>query len=68
MKKILHQDDYVLLKDGEPVEALDVIYHHSSVIDLFNNGFRLEDDEAFVSMTELSLQQQEQYLEFINNQ
>lgn len=62
----LHEDDYVLIKDGKPVEALDVIYDESSVIELFNEGFRLEDDEAFVSMTELPAELQEQYIKAIS--
>lgn len=49
-------NDYVLLKKGEPKESLDVIYHHSSVVDLFNNGFVLEEDEAFTPMSELPLE------------
>lgn len=66
MKIKLHKDDYVLLRKGEPAEALDVIYHHSSVIELFNDGFRLEDDEAFVSMTEIPIELHEQYIKAIN--
>ena len=62
----LHEDDYVLMKDGKPVEALTVIYHHSSVIRLFNTEFILEDGEAFVSMTELPAEVQEQYIEAIS--
>lgn len=60
----LNDTDYVLLRNGEPVEGMDVRYCHSSVIELFNDGFRLEDDEAFVSMTELPIELQEKYQVF----
>lgn len=66
MKIKLHEDDYVLIKDGKPVEAMNVIYHHSTVIRLFNTEFMLEDGEAFVSMTELPTEIQEQYIKAIN--
>ena len=57
----LNDTDYVLLKNGEPVEGLDVRYDQSSVIDLFDSGFVLEEGERFVSMTELPLELQERY-------
>ncbi len=40
--------DYVLLKNGVPVEGADIVYAAESVIELFNTGFKLEDGEAFV--------------------
>lgn len=63
----LYDHDYVLLRKDEIAESLDVIYHYSSIIDLFNDGFQLNDDEAFVSMTSLSFEQQEKYITHLNN-
>jgi len=39
--------DYILVRKGIPVEQ-DVIYAAESVVDLFNDGFYLEDDEQFI--------------------
>lgn len=39
--------DYILVRKGIPVEQ-DVIYAAESVVDLFNGGFYLEDDEQFI--------------------
>lgn|GEM_PF-1472129 len=38
--------DYILTKNGKPVEE-DVIYAAESVIELINDGFKLEDGEKF---------------------
>ncbi len=40
--------DYILVKNGIPVEAPDVVYAAESVIELFNNGFNLNSGESFV--------------------
>ena len=39
--------DYILVRKEIPVEQ-DVIYSAESVVDLFNDGFYLEDDEQFI--------------------
>jgi len=39
--------DYILVRKGIPVEQ-DVIYAAESVVDLFNDGFYLADDEQFI--------------------
>jgi hypothetical protein len=65
MKK-LQATDYVLTRNGKPSEWLDVIYASETVIELFNDGFQLEEGEAFTRMTDLSMTQQSQYLESIN--
>jgi hydrogenase maturation factor len=66
MKK-LQSTDYVLTHNGIPVESLDVIYASESVIELFNEGFKLEEGEAFTRMTDLSMTQQARYLEALNS-
>jgi hypothetical protein len=49
----LFSTDYVLLKHGEPLEPLDVMYAKQTVIELVRDGFVLRDGEAFVSMAHL---------------
>jgi hypothetical protein len=51
----INKTDYVLFNKamGKPVEGLDTIYAHESVVELLNNGFSLEEDEQFVRMTDL---------------
>jgi len=39
--------DYILVRKEIPVEQ-DVIYSAESVVDLFNDGFYLADDEQFI--------------------
>lgn len=39
--------DYILVKDGVPVETPDIIYAAESVIELFNGGFTLKNGETF---------------------
>jgi hypothetical protein len=63
----LSNEDYVLLKNGKPY-SLDVIYHYTSVIELFNDyEFNLENGEEFVCMTDLSIELQKEYLKELNN-
>jgi hypothetical protein len=38
--------DYILTKNGIPIEK-DVIYAAESVIELINDGFKLEEGEKF---------------------
>ena len=66
--KQLSNEDYVLLKNGKPVESLDVIYHYTSVIEHFNDyEFNLEKGEEFVCMTDLSPVLQKEYIKVLNN-
>ncbi len=62
----LYKTDYVLFKDNKPIEPLDIIYAEQSVKDLFEEGFKLEDGEQFISMTELPIEWQEKYIAEIN--
>ena len=57
----LYETDYVLFKDNKPVESLDIIYASESVIDLFNDGFKLEQGEGFIKTTDLPIEWQEKY-------
>jgi hypothetical protein len=58
----LYETDYVLFKDNKPVESLDIIYASESVIDLFNDGFKLEQGEGFIKTTDLPIEWQEKYI------
>ena len=62
----LYETDYVLFKDNKPVESLDIIYATESVIELFNDGFKLEVGEEFTRMTDLPATEKSKYLAFIN--
>jgi hypothetical protein len=61
----LYDTDYVLFKDGNPVEPLDVVYAFESMQELLDDGFELEDSEAFISMTALPIEWQNKYIEAI---
>lgn len=66
--KELYSTDYIVMKNDEPVEGLDIIYSFESIIEMINNGHRLivADGEKFVSMTDLSLGLQQKYLNVLN--
>lgn len=51
----IYETDYVLFDvvEKKSIEGFDTIYSAESVIDLFNEGFRLESNEKFVKMTDL---------------
>lgn len=63
MKK-LYSTDYVVIKNGEPTEPLDIIYSDESIIEMVNSGTTplCSDGEQFVSMTDLPLELQQKYL------
>ncbi len=60
----LYESDYVLIKDGEPVEGLEDIYSHEALAEWVNTGhvFMLADGEQLVSMKHLPAELQERYL------
>ena len=64
--KTLQKTDYVLTRNDLPVESLDIIYATESVIELFNDGFKLEVGEEFNRMTDLPATEQSKYIAFIN--
>ena len=63
----IYETDYVLMKDGKPVEDYDMIYHHSTIIEMVNNGFKLGDGEYFLSMTDLPQDLKDNYINVIKN-
>ena len=63
MDKIeLYDTDYVLFKNGKPLETLDIIYAKESIEELFEDGFELEEGEEFIKMPELPTEWQEKYI------
>ena len=59
----LFSNDFVLLRNGKPMESLDIIYAKESVEEAFANGLILKEGEEFVSMTDLPKELQEIYLD-----
>ena len=58
----LFSTDFVLLRNGKPMESLDIIYAKESVEEAFANGLILKEGEEFVAMTDLPKELQEMYL------
>jgi hypothetical protein len=54
------KEDYVLwnIKNNCPVEGNDIVYHYTALIELFNNGMHIEDDEEFVCIKSIPLRWQ----------
>ena len=69
MRKInLYSEDYVVVDaKGEPVFDLDLIYHYTTIIDDINDngGFTLQEGQRLVSMTQLSDELQQRYLDYL---
>ena len=61
----LYETDYVIIKEGVPIDPFDVIYHYTSIIEMVNVGFVLSDGEEIVPMTTLSQELQDKYIETI---
>jgi hypothetical protein len=57
--------DYILfdIVNNKPIESLDTIYHYTSVIEAVNNGLKLENNEMFISLTELPIELQNKIIE-----
>jgi hypothetical protein len=63
----IYETDYVLMKDGKPVEEYDMIYHHTTIIEMVNNGFKLGEGEYFLSMTDLPQDLKDNYIKAIKD-
>ena len=61
----IYETDYVLMKDGKPVEDDDMIYHHTTIVEMINNGFKLGEGEYFLSMTDLPQDLKDNYIKAI---
>jgi hypothetical protein len=53
--KNISKFDYILwdTKNDKPIEDLDIVHHYTSVIELINDGFKLQDGEQFICVAEL---------------
>jgi hypothetical protein len=59
----LYDTDYVLFKNGKPLESLDIIYSgQSSIQELYDDGFKLEKGEEFIKMTDLPQEWKQKYI------
>lgn len=59
----LYDTDYVLFKDGKPLESLDIIYTGLlSIQELYDDGFKLNEGEKFVKMTDLPKKWKQKYI------
>ena len=56
----LSKEDYIIWNNNlyMPKEDLDIVYHYTSVMELINNGFKLNDGEEFVCVRALPLRWQ----------
>ena len=61
----IYETDYVLMKDGKPVEEYDMIYHHTTIVEMINNGFKLGEGKYFLSMTDLPQDLKDKYIKAI---
>lgn len=61
----IYETDYVLMKDGKPVEEYDMIYHHTTIVEMINNGFKLGEGEYFLSMPDLPQDLKDNYIKAI---
>jgi len=59
----LYKYDYILVdKSNDDVVYYKDIYYFSSIIEMFNDGFKLKEGEEFVCMTDLPFEVQSQYI------
>jgi len=61
----LYPTDFVLLKNGEPMEGVDIIYDQGFIDELYEHGFKLHEGEEFVAMTALPQELQDKYIAYI---
>lgn len=56
----LSKEDYIIWdnKTNSPKEALNIVYHHTSIVDLINNRFKLDEGEEFVCVKALPIKWQ----------
>ena len=56
----ISKEDYIIWDNvmNKPLEQLDIIYHHTSIVELYNDGFKLGVNEEFKCVAELPLRWQ----------
>jgi hypothetical protein len=65
--KNISKEDYVIVdkKTNKTIESYDVVYHYTSIIELVNNGFKLNPNEEIVCVASLSIEEQIKHSEAI---
>jgi hypothetical protein len=55
--KYISNFDFIIwdIKNDRPKEALDIVYHYTTVIELINDGFTLAPGEMFICVAELPM-------------
>lgn len=63
----ISKDNYVRwnIEEDRPVDQLDVIYHHSTVISYYNANEPIPDNVMFVRMIDLPISWQHRYINYI---
>lgn len=58
--KNISKEDFILWNKAEnkPVEKLDIVYHYTTLADMFNNGFKLNENEELLSVASLPIKWQ----------
>ena len=56
----ISREDYIIWDNvmNKPLEQLDIVYHHTSIVELYNDGFKLGVNEEFKCVAELPLRWQ----------
>ena len=56
----ISREDYIIWDNvmNKPLEQLDILYHHTSIVELYNDGFKLGVNEEFKCVAELPLRWQ----------
>ena len=65
----ISKEDYVIVdkSTNKTIEPYDIVYHHTSIVELINNGFKLKPNEEIVCVAELSIEEQIKHSEAIEN-
>jgi hypothetical protein len=58
--KNISKEDFIIwnYKTNAPKEGLDTVYHYTTLVELVNDGFKLDDNEQFLSVRELPMRWQ----------
>lgn len=65
----ISKEDYLILDKTtkKSIESYDIVYHHTTIVELINNGFKLKPNEEIVCVAELSIEEQMKHSEAIEN-
>jgi len=57
------KDNYVFCIDGKPAEDIDIVYYYTSINEMIEEGFSLQDGESIVAMDDLPKKKKKKYIE-----